>query len=331
MAAGDAVADIDLEPGHCERLYRAAAYHGIRRGRIRPGERISARLVPGQMRGRHGLAYCLETCGVEILRDDGSIADRVEFPRQVFSAFVTARAMHLIAAAGQLAESSIAYSLHATGVDEEPFPVDIPELPPVSLSALLSGTVPTGAPDGQWIATLLTAEVLAGFEALERRSRESGLEAAGRISTAVGYDAERRCFVRVLEHLVIAEETEATPLQVVSSAASWGSFLAVSGARGTQAMASVHTHVHLDEGAGGEGLPGEHLLESPRSLRSTSDPCISISDIVTHYTAFPDPLSAAAIVSVFPERRVLSLYGYTPGALLRQEPGYWQLGVHGAA
>ena len=46
---------------------------------------------------------------------------------------------------------------------------------------------------------------------------------------------------------------------------------------------------------------------------------------MTHYTVFSDVLSAAAIVSVFPERRELRLYGYTPGAELRLEPGFWAL------
>jgi len=31
------------------------------------------------------------------------------------------------------------------------------------------------------------------------------------------------------------------------------------------------------------------------------------------------------IVSLFPDRRVLKVYGYTPGAALREEPGYWVL------
>ena len=60
-------------------------------------------------------------------------------------------------------------------------------------------------------------------------------------------------------------------------------------------------------------------------MRNRAIACVSIEDIVTHFTVFPDPLSAMLIVSLFPDRRVLKVYGYTPGAALREEPGYWVL------
>jgi hypothetical protein len=85
---------------------------------------------------------------------------------------------------------------------------------------------------------------------------------------------------------------------------------------GPRAPASVHTHLHLDETADADAATA---VPSPRDAR----PVISIDDIVTHYTAFPDPLSAALILSLFPGRRVLSIYGYTAQAQLACESGYW--------
>src|SRR6059036_3614569 len=40
--AGGSTAEIELEPAHCERLFRAAAYVAIRDGDLRPGENVFA-------------------------------------------------------------------------------------------------------------------------------------------------------------------------------------------------------------------------------------------------------------------------------------------------
>ena len=324
--AAGGTAEIELEPAHCERLFRAAAYVAIRDGDLRPGEEVFAQLVPGRTREQHGPVRCLDSCAVELLAAGGRLVTRVEFPRAVFAAFAAARAVHLLVAAGQAVETlSIAYSLHALDAVEEPFPVDIPALRHRSIAALTRNAVAHGTPADDWVVTFVAPDVLAGLDAIERLSRESGAEAAGRLHARVGFDRARRRFVRILERLVISRATSATGTTVVSTAASWGDFLAASNGRGPRAFSHLHTHLHLSDTAAGDGVPGDHLLSASPTLRAEGDPCVSIEDIVTHFTVFPDPLSAMLVVSLFPDRRVLKVYGYTPGAALREEPGYWVL------
>ena len=356
LRAGGLTAEIEIEAAHCERLFRMAAYRAIRDGRLAPGAAVSARLVAGRIAARHGDVLCLESCGVELRDAGGRCCAIVDFPREVFEAFATARMLHLLGArreadsplfdAGPPARGDAqavprgapaqgfgcAYSLHANPCDGEPFPVEIPLLEPIDLTEVTRRALPRGAPDALWIATVMSAEVGADLEELGRASRVSGLEAAARIHTRVGFDRERRCFVRLLDRLVVSRRIEATAESVVSTAASWGDFLAGAGGTGTCAPASVHTHLHLGhDAAASDGTPGDLLLESTSSLGAAADPCISIEDIVTHYTAFPDSLSAALIVSLFPGASVVTLYGYTPRAQLRQEPGYWLLPTPGRA
>jgi len=333
LRAGDSAAEIAIDPGHCERLLRMAAYRTFRDGFLHAGDAVVARLVPGRVRERHGRerhrrenhgdVYCLESCCVELSRAGraGRPADvvaRVEFPREVFAAFVAARATHLLGPRAPDAVDTVpvGYALHAVESVEPPLCVELPVLAPLSVARLAAVAVPSGTPDGEWVATFVTPEVAAGLVEIGRVSRASGVEAAARIHTRVGFDAAQRCFVRILDRFVLSRATQATGMSVVSTAASWGEFLSGLGAgppgAGPQAPASVHTHVHLDVDAAG-------------TLRATDDPCISIDDVVTHYTTFPDALSAAVIVSVFPDGTNTTVYGYTPQAQLREEPGYWVL------
>jgi hypothetical protein len=216
--------------------------------------------------------------------------------------------------------------LHAIAVDDEPFPVALPHLPVCGLDHLTAAATVDGQPDDEWIATLVAPAVARGLGALAESSRATGIEAAGRIVARVGFDPTRRRFVRVLERLIVSRATHASATRVVSTAASWGDYLTEVPREGPQAIASVHTHVHLTyDGSGADGAPGDHLLVGGGGLSAAGDPCISLDDMLAHYRAFPDPLSAAVIVSVFPGRHEVRLYGYTPGAELRLEPGYWSL------
>jgi hypothetical protein len=331
VVAGGHAAAIEIDPGHCERLFRMTAYLAIRHGRLSPGASIAARLTPGSVRDRHGSVDCLDSCAVELLDVRRRIVARTEFPRAAFAAFAMARAQHLdIDVGAEAVTVPVAYSLHAVESAEPLYPVVVPALPPLSVEALTAAAVASGAPTDEWIATFMSAEVRTGLGELEKQSRAAGIEVAGRIHTRLGFDRERRCFARILDRLVISRQTHGTALTVVSTAASWTDFLAHTRGDGPQAPASVHTHLHLEPDAGGDGPPAEHLLAPAGTLRAASDPCISINDIVTHYTVFPDPLSAALIVSVFPDRHVVRLYGYTPTALLCLEPGYWALDDRGA-
>src|SRR5881398_684506 len=87
VRVSDSTAEVELEPAHCERLFRAAAYVAIRDGDLRPGENVFAQLVPGRTREWHGPVRCLESCAVELLGAGGRLVTRVEFPRVVFAAF----------------------------------------------------------------------------------------------------------------------------------------------------------------------------------------------------------------------------------------------------
>jgi hypothetical protein len=326
VRVGALAAEVVLEAGHCERLFRMAAYVARRSGRLRLGERVVARLVSGAVRERHDGAVCLDACAVELVAAGGQGRARVEFPRATFAAYALARAMHLLG--GEPAASTtpvVAYCLHAHDAADAPVPVARPRLRPLSVATLARAALPRGAPGADWIGTFLTAEAAAGLEEIAHLSRVRGVEAAGRLHTRVGFDARRGCFVRILDRLVIARAAAATPLAVVSPAASWAEFLAAAPTSGSGAFASVHTHLHLGGADRPDDGPGAARLEDHRSLDPTHDPCISIADIVTHYTAFPDPLSAALIVSVYPERHDVTLYGYTPQGPLRVEPGYWVL------
>jgi hypothetical protein len=333
VRAGEAVAAIELDPAHCERLFRTAAYAALRDGLLTPAEKIVARLVPGRVRQRHGTVYCLDSCAVELLGARRRLVARHEFPRGSFAAFAAGRATHLLVEAGSsVTGAPVAYSLHASDSSDDPFPVQIPRLAPLSVARLAAAAVACRAPDDEWVATFMTPAVASGLRDIGRLSLATGLEAAGRIHTRVGFDAARRCFVRILDRLVISRDTQATALSVVSSAASWADFLATVDAGGPRAPSSVHTHLHLNKTPpNGEGAPGDHLLAAAASMRAADGPCISINDIVTHYTAFPDPLSAALIVSLFPDRQVVTLYGYAADAQLREEPGYWSLTAGGNA
>ncbi len=329
VRAGEVRSAVDLELAHCERLIRMAAYRAMRDGTIVSTGGLSARLVPGQVHDRHGAVYCLDSCVVELVEGRGLVVARVEFPRAAFAAFAVARVTYLIQEAGtKLSDAAVTYSLHAVDSTEEPFPVVVPHLPPLSVDRLAAEATAQAAPECKWLVSFMTPDVCSGLETMAHVSAAAGVEVAGRIHARVGFDSERRCFVRILDRLVISRHTRASALSVVSTTQSWADFLASGDTAAPQAPSSVHTHLHLDEQSPGtDGAPGDHLLDpaSAGSLGAASEPCISINDIVTHYTAFPDPLSAALILSVFPDRRVIKLYGYTPDAQLRVEPGYWAL------
>ena len=329
VRVGADAAEIAVEPGHLERIFRMTVCLAIRDGKLSPAEPVVARLVAGKVRERHGAVLCLDSCAVEIARDDGSRVARRQFPLATFAAFAAARAVHLLGdgtAAKSERTEQIGFALHATSADDDPLPVARPDLAVVSLTEMAAGAARQGAPDEVWLATFVTRAVARSVVEMDERSRTSGVEAAARIHTRVGFDPTRRCFVRTLERLVVTPVTRATALSVVSTAASWASVLEDGGVVGPRVLSSVHTHLHLARDAGpADGVAGTHLVAGA-GLGAAGDPCISIEDIVTHYTTFPDPLSAALIVSLFPDRRVITLYGYTPGARLRVEPGYWILG-----
>jgi hypothetical protein len=339
LAVGEHTAEIALEPAHVEWLLRVAAYVAIRDGVLDPHEPVAARLVPGELRERHGDLLCLDGCGVELTAADGRILGRSEFGREVFAVFAAARALHLMAEAApqDAAEddtaaavsrtdgaSAFGYSLHATLVPAASFPVAVPALARMHVTALCERAAACGTPADDWVATFATPQVAEGLATLEAVSRAGGVEAAARIRSVVGFDPERRCFVRVLERLVLSRQTVATATSVLSLPASWADVLEEDAPSGPRTLTGVHTHLHLREETVGDGAPGDHLLVAG-ALRADGEPCISIEDIVTHLTHFPDPLAASVIVSLYPERRVVRLYGHTPSGLLRREPGYWQL------
>ena len=97
-----------------------------------------------------------------------------------------------------------------------------------------------------------------------------------------------------------------------------GAFLAALPTDGPTASSHVHTHVHLAadgcETAGSEGVLG-----------ADAEPIISVNDRIMHLTTFTDPLAAALILSIYPDRRVLKLYGYAPDGTFEEQSGYWAL------
>ncbi len=310
LAAGPLPGEVTLEPAHCERLFRIAAFVALRDGRVRATELAAARLVPGRVRDRHGDVSCLESCAVELVDRHARLATRVEFPRAAFAPFAAARAIHLLGESGSDGSHpsslpSIRWALHATPAAEDLFPVTLPVLPRMSVARLAAEAARHGAPDDEWIATFLTPACLAGLDAIERESRAAGVEAAARVDARVGFDASRRCFVRILDRVVISRATRASATAVVSTAASWADFLDGAG-DGPRTFSSLHTHLHLDAASG-------------------SDSVISVEDVITHMTRFTDPLAAAVILSLFHSGRELALYGHAPDGGLREEPGHWTL------
>jgi hypothetical protein len=256
---------------------------------------------------------------VDLRDEQGRAVSQREFSRGVFTPFVTARAMHVLVEElyGERVHG-IAFSLHAADARDDGCPVTVPALPLVSIDALVRDAVPAGAPASEWIVTVVHADVTDGLAALERASRAAGVEAAGRIHARIGFDAGRRAFVRVLERLIVTQEAEATQSTVVSKAASWGAFLAALPTDGPTAPSHVHTHVHL-------ATDGGRTAASEATLAADADPIISVNDRIMHLTNFTDPLAAALILSIYPDRRVLKLYGYTPHGTFEEEPGYWIL------
>lgn len=322
LDAGPIADTIALEPAHLERFFRAAGYAAIREGLLGTAEQALGRVAPGRVRARHDDVLCLDAIGVELLDTADRIRARVEFPRRALAVFALRRAAHRMAEARVTGDQVVRYALHAVPCDDPPFPVALPLLPTRSLADLTASATAVGRPDGEWIGTVISLPAARGLEALAELSRTSGVEAAARIAAEVGWDPERRCFVRVLGELIVAGDTRADALSVVSTAGSWREFVVRAPGDGPVAITSVHTHLHLG-GVAGDGAPAGTLLAEGGGLSAEGDACISLEDMVTHYVAFPDLLSAAAIVSVFADRREIHLYGYTPGAELRLEPGYW--------
>lgn len=308
---------VALEPAHCEWLARITAYVAVRNGLLGFPEGVTARLLPGKVRERHGDVRCLDSCVVELRDARDRQVSRMEFGRDVFNPFVAARVIHLVVEAGDdEAVRRFAFSLHASEDGDEPLPVAVPALPPLSIDALAAAATAVGTPGRDWVATFVHPAVVDAFALLEDTSRERGVEATGRIHTRVGFDPKRRAFVRVLERLVVTSGTVATGSTIVSPSASWGEFLATVPEDGPSVATSVHTHLHLasdDQRAG----------TSETSLGAQAAPLISVADRVTHLTAFTDPLAAGVILSLYPDRRVVKLYGYTPRATFEEEPGYW--------
>lgn len=319
LRAGSCADAIALEPAHLERFFRVAAYVAIREGRVAPAEEVRARAVAGPVRERHGDVLCLDGVGVELVDAAGAARAVVDFPRRALAAFALRRALHRLAEAGDTEARAVHWAVHAVPGDDEPMRVAVPQLAPCSLDAATAGATATGDPDGAWIATIATPAFAAGLDALAGASRAAGVERAARVAATVGFDPARRCFVRRLDRVIVAHDTRADALSVVSTAASWREFLAATPEGRPRAITTVHTHLHLGETTAGEG-----------GLAVDREPCISIDDLVTHYTAYPEPLSASAIVSVFPDRHEVRLYGYSPGAELRLEPGFWRAPPDGA-
>jgi hypothetical protein len=196
--------------------------------------------------------------------------------------------------------------------------VQVPTFPAWSVDDLAARAAAEGTPSREWIATFVTRDVLDGLALLEAASRERGVEAAGRIHARVGFDRRTRTFVRMLERLIVTRDAVATGSTIVSSGASWGEFLAAMPTGGPSVASHAHTHLHL-------AAAEESREDSEVALDRGANPMISIADRVTHLTTFTDPLAAGLIVSLYPDRRVVTLYGYRPDGMFDEEPGYWVL------
>jgi len=309
-----------LEPAHCEWLFRTAAYGAVRDGLLGMGEDAFCCLLPGVVRERHPSVLCLASLVLELRDARGRVVSRTDVPAEAFAPFVEARAARLWVQTGQETTDAplgrLDFSLHAGPEVEEPFPVTVPRLPAVSFGTLdLTSTV--GEPDRDWVATVISPAVVEGFDALEAVSRAHGVESAGRIHGHLGFDPDRRCFVRLLERLVVTKQTEASATAVVSSAASWGEFLGSVPGDGPTAASHVHTHLHLRRT---ETAPGS---ADQAGLDPTAGPIISIDDRITHLVNYPDTLSASLVLSLYEDRRVLNVYGYAADGRLREEPGWF--------
>ncbi len=305
LVVGSSADVVVLELPHCEWLVRTAALVGVRDGLLGIPESAHAWFRPGRLRDRHGSTLCLDSCIVELRDDRGRVVSRGEFPRDVFAPFVSARALHVTGASRGTgaATARIAYSLHAAECADPPLRVSIPALPAMSVDALAAGATAEGNPSREWMATFLSADVVEAFGELERASRARGVETSGRMHARVGFDRMRRTFVRILHRLVPIRAGEATDSTVVSPAGSWAEFLAAPPPDVPSVTCSVHTHLH----------------------QAGETPIISIADVVTHLTTFTDPFAASVIVSLYPDGRVVRLYGYTPDGTVEEEPGYWVL------
>jgi hypothetical protein len=321
LRVGTEVDVIDLESAHIEWLVRIAAYVAVRDGLLGTPETAFATVRPGTIKTWHGSIACLDSLAIELRDERGRDVSRVTFPRHVLEPFVTARAVHRVVESKAEGRLAFASSLHAIDADDAPWPVQIPPFPAWSIDDLAARATAVGSPGGGWIATFVTGDVLDGLATLEQHSREHGVEAAGRIHARVGFDRKARAFVRILERLVVTHDAVATGSTVVSSGASWGEFLAATPPDAPSAASHAHTHLHL--AASDESREGSEI-----ALDRHAKPMISIADRITHLTTFTDPLAAGLIVSLYPDRRVVTAYGYRPDGLLDEEPGYWVLPGH---
>lgn len=305
LVVGSSADVVVLELPHCEWLVRTAALAAVRDGLLGIPESAHAWFRPGRLRDRHGDTLCLTSCVVELRDDRGRVVSRREFARDVFAPFVTARALHVTGASPGTGTTTarIVYSLHAAGCDDPPLRIATPALPAMSVDALAATATAEGDPSRGWMATFLSADVVEAFGDLECASRARRVETAGRIRARVGFDRRRRRFVRILDRLVPIRAGEATDSTVVSPAGSWAEFLAALPADVPSVTCSVHTHLH----------------------EAGETPIISIADVVTHLTTFPDPFAASVIASLYPDGRVVRLYGYTPHGTVAEERGYWVL------
>jgi len=338
LACNAGRSEVMLEAAHGEWLFRHAAHRAVQDGLLGFGEAVSARFVAGRVRDRHAHALCLGTVVVELTDTSGRVVAHQEIGSEAFSTFAEARGVHLWLAAGGKEGTSIGridYSIHATDESAEAFPVIVPMLPRIAVDDLALQAFDVQNPDRTWVATFVVPEVLAGFAELEATTRTSGLEAAGRIHTRLGFDADRRCFVRVLERVIASTGVTATASAVVSTPASWGEYLQSVPTDAPMTPSQVHTHPHLPR----PDLPRPDLPrpDLPRpadataasgeesALGTDAEPVISVQDRVTQLTTFPNTLSVSIILSVYEDRTIVSLYGYGPDGLLREEPGWFRL------
>jgi len=356
VRVGAGMVTIALEVAHCEWILRMAALLALRDGELLRSQPAWARIVAGHVSDVHGATLCLQSLHVEVSDEEGRVVRVVEFPRDVFTDFASARAAGLLGHGGKptigtpghaaggttgrvaggsdvggSGRPSVAFSLHAEGMATGRLSVAVPTLATMSISDLEATATPNGHPADDWIVTFVGERVRAGFDELTRRSRASGLEVAGRVAARIGFDPARRAFVRILDDVVIADDGPATAFSVVSTGRSWAEFIAT--AEDRRAPTSVHTHIHFDPAA---SVPPPTTMSPPATVPTavpkvapSREPIISVDDVLTHLTVFPDPLSACVIVSLFDEGTETTLYGYTPGARLRREPGYWLLGSQG--
>jgi hypothetical protein len=318
LRVGGELDAIELEAAHLEWLVRTAAYVAVRDGLLGIPEAAFAVVRPAAIRTWHGSVACLDALAIELHDERGREVSRLTFPRQVLEPLVAARALHRVVESKAEGRLTFASSLHAIDADAAPWLVQVPPFPAWSIDDLAARAVAEGTPAREWIATFVTADVLDGLALLEQTSRACGVEAAGRIHARVGFDRRARTFVRILERLVVTRDAVATGATVVSSGASWAEFLAATPSGGPSVASHVHTHLHLGEDEA-SGQDADVMLD--RRAR----PMMSIADWVTHLITFTDPLAAGLIVSLYPDRRIVTLYGYTPRGSIEEEAGYWVL------